>query len=80
MRWGLIKAGFSRVIPHGEWLTESRVLKRERGIRQRRYWEHLIRDERYYDRYEYALLTMGKSRWQIFAWPVLTPPLLSATM
>ena len=45
MRWSLLKAGFSRRINKGERLRPSRVAKRERGIWQRRYWEHQIRDE-----------------------------------
>lgn len=45
MRWSLIKSGFSRAIPKHETLGQSRVKKRERGIWQRRYWEHLIRDD-----------------------------------
>ena len=45
-RWALVKAGFSRGIPKGERVSPSRAAKRERGIWQRRYWEHLIRDER----------------------------------
>jgi len=45
MRWSLIKAGFSRAIPRAEEITTSRGHKRERGIWQRRYWEHLIRDD-----------------------------------
>ena len=45
MRWSLLKAGFSRRIDKGERLRPSRVAKRERGIWQRRYWEHQIRDE-----------------------------------
>ena len=36
---------FSRHIPHGERRSASRASKGERGIWQRRYWEHLIRDE-----------------------------------
>jgi putative transposase len=44
-RWALIKAGFSRQIPSGEWRSESRAKRGERGIWQRRYWEHLIRDD-----------------------------------
>ncbi|MGY3917031.1 REP-associated tyrosine transposase [Aeromonas australiensis] len=46
MRWSLIKAGFSRGIAKTERIRESRVRKRERGIWQRRYWEHLIRDDK----------------------------------
>ncbi|WP_295386676.1 transposase [uncultured Thiodictyon sp.] len=44
MRWGLIKAGFSRCVAQGEHIRESRLMKGERGIWQRRYWEHVIRD------------------------------------
>jgi len=45
-RWSLIKAGFSRGISSGEQVSSSRLYKRERGIWQRRYWEHQVRDER----------------------------------
>lgn len=45
MRWSLIKAGFSRRQAKVENVRASRVAKRERGIWQRRYWEHQIRDE-----------------------------------
>lgn len=44
-RWSLIKSGFSRQLPKDEWISRSREAKRERGVWQRRYWEHLIRDE-----------------------------------
>ena len=44
-RWRLIKAAFSRELPPGEALSQSRSDKGERGIWQRRYWEHTIRDE-----------------------------------
>jgi putative transposase len=50
-RWMLIKAGFSRHIAHGERRNASRIAKGERGIWQRRYWEHLIRDELDYERH-----------------------------
>ncbi len=48
-RWALIKAGFSRQLPQGEKINKSRRTKGERGIWQRRFWEHLIRDERDYE-------------------------------
>ena len=41
----LIKQGFSRRVPPGERISESRASKGERGFWQRRYWEHLIRDD-----------------------------------
>jgi putative transposase len=45
-RWMLIKQKFSRRVPTAERVSTSRARKTERGIWQRRYWEHLIRDER----------------------------------
>lgn len=50
-RWMLIKAGFSRGIDKNEAVNASRQVKRERGIWQRRYWEHLIRDDNDYARH-----------------------------
>jgi putative transposase len=44
MRWNLIKGGFSRGLPAAQ-RSFSKVAKREKGIWQRRYWEHAIRDE-----------------------------------
>jgi len=44
-RWRLVKMGFSKGLPPTERLSEVRVRRGERGIWQRRYWEHLIRDE-----------------------------------
>jgi putative transposase len=44
-RWRLIKSTFSRALPRGEAISQSRVEKGERGIWQRRYWEHTLRDE-----------------------------------
>jgi putative transposase len=45
-RWMLIKQAFSRDVPAGERRSASRRRTGERGVWQRRYWEHLIRDER----------------------------------
>ena len=44
-RWRLIKMVFSKAIPRTERLSAVRTRRGERGIWQRRYWEHLIRDE-----------------------------------
>jgi putative transposase len=41
-----IKTVFVKQIPHGERRSSRRQIKAERGLWQRRYWEHLIRDER----------------------------------
>src|SRR4051794_27646693 len=43
-RWRLIKSTFSRNLTRGERISASRAAKGERGIWQRRYWEHTIRD------------------------------------
>jgi len=40
LHWSLIKAGVSRRLAKGEHIRASRQAKRERGIWQRRYWEH----------------------------------------
>jgi len=45
-RWQLIKSAFLYGLPAGEPISESRAARGERGIWQRRYWEHTIRDER----------------------------------
>ena len=47
-RWRLIKMEFSKALPRTERLSAARIRRGERGIWQRRYWEHLIRDERDY--------------------------------
>jgi len=44
-RWTLIKRGFSARLARGETRSASRIAKGERGIWQRRFWEHTIRDE-----------------------------------
>ena len=48
-RWGLIKSSFSRQIPAIERVSNSRQRKGERGVWQRRFWEHLIRDDADYE-------------------------------
>ncbi|MCP3406790.1 transposase [Bradyrhizobium sp. CCGB01] len=45
MRWQLIKSTFSRRLARNERISQSRSARGERGIWQRRYWEHTIRDE-----------------------------------
>jgi len=45
-RWHDIKARFSARILKYEQLSRHRAHKGERGIWQRRFWEHTIRDER----------------------------------
>ena len=47
-RWRLIKAGFAKRLPKTERRSVVRLNRGERGIWQRRFWEHAIRDERDY--------------------------------
>lgn len=44
-RWRRIKTAFSRSLPDCNSRSSSKILKGERGIWQRRYWEHTLRDE-----------------------------------
>ena len=46
MRWHAIKSAFSKGLPKTEALSARRIVKGERGIWQRRFWEHTIRDEK----------------------------------
>jgi putative transposase len=50
-RWRLIKSGFFRALPKTERRSDVRKAAGERGIWQRHYWEHLIRDDADYQRY-----------------------------
>jgi putative transposase len=45
LRWSLIKSGFSRGLPGDMRPSSSKIARRERGIWQRRYWKHVIRDD-----------------------------------
>ena len=40
-----IKSGFSRGLPAATLRSPSKIDRREKGIWQRRYWEHVIRDD-----------------------------------
>jgi putative transposase len=44
-RWSLIKRRFSQGLAPSPTRSASKVSKREKGIWQRRYWEHAIRDD-----------------------------------
>ena len=48
LRWREIKKRFSKAMPKTERLSVVRKAKGERGIWQRRFWEHTIRDEKDY--------------------------------
>jgi len=50
-RWNLIKGGFSRGLPAAPARSDSKLRQREKGIWQRRFWEHQIRDEEDFQRH-----------------------------
>jgi len=61
VRWRLVKIAFSKAIPKTERLSEVRRQRGERGIWQRRFWEHLIRDDEDYRRHvEYCYINPVK--------------------
>jgi putative transposase len=61
IRWRLIKIAFSKAIPKSERLSKVRRQRGERGIWQRRFWEHLIRDDEDYRRHvEYCYINPVK--------------------
>jgi len=47
-RWRAIKTAFSKSLPADEARSPVMASRGERGIWQRRYWEHTIRDDRDY--------------------------------
>jgi putative transposase len=51
VRWSLLKSSFSRGIPAAKIRSVSKITKREKGIWQRRYWEHAIRDDTDFERH-----------------------------
>jgi len=72
VRWSLIKAGFSRRLDKTEAIGSSRLSRRERGIWQRRYWEHQIRDDTDLERHvDYIHYNPVKHGWADHAidWP-----------
>lgn len=63
MRWREIKSRFSRRVPKSESRSAGRITKGERGIWQRRFWEHTLRDssdvERHVDYIHYNPVKHG---------------------
>ncbi len=74
-RWRLIKSSFSRGLPRTESSSNSRLSKGERGIWQRRFWEHRIRDEKDYRRHvDYIHINPLRHGYvdQVIDWPFST--------
>ncbi len=71
-RWRLIKSTFTRAIAPGERLSARRRMKHERGVWQRRFWEHAIRDQRDFDAHlDYIHFNPVKHDWvsRVADWP-----------
>jgi putative transposase len=72
MRWREIKSRFTRRVPAVECRTKGRINKRERGIWQRRFWEHTLRDpidvERHVDYIHYNPVKHGYIQ-RVLDWP-----------
>jgi putative transposase len=72
MRWNLLKGQFSRAIEIGERISASREKRRERGLWQRRFREHLLRDQDDFNRHvDYIHWNPVRHGWvkQVSAWP-----------
>ena len=72
VRWRLIKSRFARTLPKVELLSPVQRRRNERGIWQRRFWEHLIRDEADFARHvEYCYFNPVKHGYvtRVSAWP-----------
>lgn len=71
-RWREIKKAFVKALPETEWRSAVRMEKGERGIWQRRFWEHTIRDEADYAAHvDYVHINPVKHGWvqQVADWP-----------
>jgi len=71
-RWRLIKTTFSRGLSKVERISQSRREKGERGIWQRRYWEHTLRDDQDFSRHaDYLHFNPVKHGWvkSVNEWP-----------
>jgi len=74
-RWRAIKKAFSKSIPATEYRSKIRIKRHERGIWQRRFWEHTIRDEEDYAAHmDYIHYNPVKHGWanSVQEWPFST--------
>ncbi len=81
-RWWLIKSTFSRSIPTSEHRSATQLARHERGIWQRRYWEHVIRnDEDYFAHMDYVHFNPVKHGYveNVADWPYSTYHRLAST-
>jgi len=71
-RWNLLKSHFSRSIEKGGRISQSRENRRERGLWQRRFWDHLLRDQDDYNLHvDYIHWNPVKHGWvkRVTDWP-----------
>jgi putative transposase len=74
-RWRAIKKHFSKAIPVGEYRSKTRLKRNERGIWQRRFWEHTIQDDQDYAAHmDYIHYNPVKHGWveTVKEWPYST--------
>lgn len=74
-RWKAIKIRFVHAFPRDERRSPVRVARGERGIWQRRFWEHAIRDEADFARHvDYVHFNPVKHGWtkSVQEWPYST--------
>ena len=74
-RWRSIKKDFSKSSPTTEYCSQVRIKRHERGIWQRRFWEHTIRnDEDYAAHMDYIHYNPVKHGWAktVEEWPYST--------
>src|ERR1044072_10016249 len=72
IRWRLIKTAFAKSLPNLERRSNVCQARNERGIWQRRFWEHAIRDDRDYARHiEYCFINPVKHAYvtRVCDWP-----------
>ncbi len=71
-RWKLIKGQVSRALDKTEHISHSRAKRRERGVWQRRFWDHLLRDQEDFNRHvDYIHWNPVKHGWakRVADWP-----------
>ncbi len=71
-RWKAIKTAFAKAVPREELLSDVRRANHERGVWQRRFWEHTIRNDRDYAAHmDYICFNPMKHGWveRVVDWP-----------
>lgn len=69
-RWRSIKSSFARAIAPGERLSNRRQTKHERGVWQRKFWEHAIQDHGIVTRTSTIFTSIRSSMAGWLGWPI----------